>query len=362
MRHSLTRRSNPIDLSSLWAAIRGWTADDETWPRRLAVHLTILLLVGLTIGLSHLSLTEETAGIRPIKQVSAEPGRGAITTRKIPPLTLPDRLNPAPNDWLARAAMPYTIVPDRTKAEISTYAVQSGDTIYGIAARFGLSPDTIMWSNSELENSPDMLRVGQEITILPFDGVYHQVGGGDTIEKIASTYKADPQAIIDSPLNELDPDNPIIQPGQWVVVPGGSKPFQPRTVTAYSGSAPANALIGTGSFRWPATGVLYQGYWSAHPAIDIAYVVGAPILAADNGYVVIAGWDNLYGYYIVLDHSNGFQTLYAHLDEYYVTAGENVSQGQQIGTMGSTGNSTGPHLHFEIRQGTVQRNPIGFLP
>ena len=228
---------------------------------------------------------------------------------------------------------------------------------------FGLQTETIIWANRDLENNPDLLSVGQELTILPVDGVYHQVGGGDTIDGIAATFKVDPSAIINYPLNELDLENLVIQPGQWLIVPGGNKPFVPRTVTAYTGPVPDDATVGTGIFGWPTSGSITQGYYGYHPGLDIGGWLGAPILAADSGHVVIAGWDNTgYGNMVVVDHGNGFQTLYGHLQAYYVNAGDNVVKGQQIGEMGSTGNSTGPHLHFEIRQGTVQRNPYGFLP
>jgi murein DD-endopeptidase MepM/ murein hydrolase activator NlpD len=220
-----------------------------------------------------------------------------------------------------------------------------------------------MWSNPDLENAPDLLSVGQQLTILPLNGVYHQVGEGDTLQGIADTFKADPAAIINYLPNQLDPDNPIITLGQWVVVPGGSKPFIPRAVTAYTGPIPDDASTGTGEFAWPASGTIYQGFFPWHPAIDIAAYLGAPVLAADSGYVIEAGWSNVgYGYNVVIDHGNGFQTLYAHLNAYYVDVGDNVAQGQQIGEMGNTGNATGPHLHFEVRQNTVQRNPIGILP
>jgi len=214
-----------------------------------------------------------------------------------------------------------------------------------------------------LENNPDLLSIGQQLTILPVDGVYHQVGGGDTIDAIASTFKTDPQLIINQPLNNLDPENLLIIPGQWLIVPGGSKPFVPRAVTAYSGPIPGDATAGTGIFGWPASGEITQGYFGYHPGVDIGGWTGATVLAADSGYVVATGWDDTgYGLSVVIDHGNGFQTLYAHLNEYYVSPGENVAKGQQIGEIGTTGNSTGPHLHFEIRHGTVQRNPYGFLP
>lgn len=339
---------------------------NESLLSRTSTHLILIMLALLAILLRNTSLSwTEIRAIQPFRYVASEPASPATVTEPeaAPLLTLPTQLRTTADDVLIRAAVPHTIIPDRSRAEISTYVVQRGDTIFGIAAKFGLAPETIMWSNSDLETNPDWLSVGQELTILPVNGVYHQVGGGDTIEKIAATYKANPQAVINFPLNQLDPDNPVIELGQWIIVPGGSKPFVPRTVTAYSAAVPADATAGTGAFGWPASGTIFQGYWSGHPGIDIAAWTGAPVTAADSGYVIFSGWDNTgYGYNLVIDHGNGYQTLYAHLDAYYVEAGANVVKGQTIGAMGTTGNATGPHLHFEVRQGTVQRNPIGFLP
>lgn len=338
---------------------------NESLMSRTSTHLVLILLAILAITLRNTSLSwNEIRAIQPFKYLPSAPAASTIDAESEEvPLTLPAKLNVSRDDVLIRAAVPHTIIPDRSREEISAYIVQSGDTIFGIAAKFGLAPETIMWSNSDLEANPDWLSVGQKLLILPVNGVYHQVGGGDTVEKIAATYKVGPEAIINFPLNELDADNPVIQAGQWLVVPGGSKPFVPRTVTAYSGPVPADATLGSGAFGWPASGTIFQGFWSGHPGIDIAAWIGAPVAAADSGYVIFSGWDNTgYGNTLVIDHGNGFQTLYAHLDSFSVQAGQNVSKGQTIATMGSTGNSTGPHLHFEVRQGTVQRNPVGFLP
>lgn len=337
---------------------------------RSAAHLVFILLAVLAVSLSKLPLTGHgLRAIRPLKLAPAQspapaPEEAEEAEDAGTPLSLPATLNTAEeDDVLVRAAVPHTIIPDRSRPEISTYAVEAGDTIFGIADKFGLAPETILWANSDLEANPDWLWVGQELTILPVDGVYHQVGQDDTLETIAATYKVEPAAIINYPLNELDPDNPVIEAGQWLVVPGGQKPFVPRTVTAYSGPVPENATSGTGIFGWPTSGTITQAYWAGHKGLDIAGWLGAPIAASDSGHVVYSGWDDTgYGNMIVIDHSNGFQTLYAHLQTAYVSAGDNVSKGQQIAEMGSTGRSTGPHLHFEIRQGTILRNPIGFLP
>ncbi len=281
------------------------------------------------------------------------------------PLTLSGALKNRNTGLLLPAVVPHTIIPDRTVVveEVKTYIVQPGDTIYGIADQFGLSPETIQWANPALEDNPDLLSVGQELTILPVNGVYHQVGSDDTIEVIASTFKANPETIINYHLNELDPENPVIQVGQWLIVPGGIKPYKPKYVSVAHANAPQSAQSGTGTFQWPANGTITQEFWSGHRALDIGAWTGAPIYAADSGYVTAAQWDDTgYGRMIIIDHGNGFKTLYAHLSVLYASVGDEVTQGQQIGEMGSTGNSTGPHLHFEVILNGVQRNPWGFLP
>lgn len=358
---SLSPGQVAMALPQWWKTVQG----NDALLTRNTTHLVVILLAILAIGWSNIPIS--LSGIRAIQPLKFEPVPQPVPTiaaETETPLILPAQLNDTrDDDVLIRAAVPHTIIPDRSRAEISAYKVQSGDTIFGIAAKFGLEPETLMWANQALEGNPDWLRIGQELTILPVNGVYHQVGGGDTIEGIAGTYKVEPEAIINYSLNELDPENLIIETGQWLVVPGGRKPFVPRTVTAFSGLIPDDAAVGIGAFGWPASGTIFQGYWSGHPGIDIAAWSAAPVNVADSGHVIFAGWDDTgYGYAVVVDHGNGFQTLYAHLQAYYVEAGADVAKGQQIGEMGSTGNSTGPHLHFEIRQGTVQRNPIGFLP
>ncbi|MCS6848111.1 MAG: M23 family metallopeptidase [Candidatus Roseilinea sp.] len=157
-----------------------------------------------------------------------------------------------------------------------------------------------------------------------------------------------------------------------IVVPGGVKPFVPRVVEVDVRRAPASGASNTGpaprfaaggAFAWPTRGYISQGFRYYHRGVDIANAIGVPIYASDGGYVTYAGWSNVgYGYMVQIDHGNGFSTLYAHLSQWYVDPGQAVSRGQIIGAMGSTGNSTGPHLHFEIRYGGVPQNPLVYLP
>ncbi len=270
---------------------------------------------------------------------------------------------------LLRAPVFHTTIPERLRRDVVTYVVEKGDTVGAIAVQFGLEQETIMWANGNLEQNPDLLRPGQELVILPIDGVYHTVVKGDTLEKIATKYKADVKHIIECPYNGLDPENPVIAPGDKIIVPGGIKPYIPRYVSAYKGPIPENAERGSGIFAWPASGRLtdrfgfrtFSGRW--HGALDISSYTGAPVYAADSGFVIFAGWtDSGYGNLIVIDHRNGYETRYAHLHAFYVSAGQSVAKGVQIGAIGSTGNSTGAHLHFEIRHKGVRKNPELYLP
>lgn len=258
----------------------------------------------------------------------------------------------------------HTTIPVWPRNRIITYTVQAGDTVFDIAARFGISPETIMWSNPELEENPDWLPVGMEVIILPVSGVYHTVKEGDTIESLAKKYKVKPSDITDYPLNNLQGPPYELVPGQKLVIPGGQKPYKPKIVRHYTGPIPPGAAKGTGRFAWPIDGPLYitQYYWKLHRAIDIGVPLGTPVYAADSGFVVYAGWnDQGYGKLVIIDHRNGFMTYYAHLSVIKVAVGMSVRKGQIIGLSGSTGRSTGPHLHFEIRKNGIPRNPLGFL-
>ncbi len=263
---------------------------------------------------------------------------------------------------LVRGAVPHTIIPDRPRLEVIAYTVQAGDTLLGIAERFGLKADTIMWASARLEDHPDLLQIGQVLTILPVDGVYHTVKTGETLAGIAKKYKVGAEAIIQCEYNDLAEPYQLI-PEQKLIVPGGEKPYVPRVVHAYAGGVPVSAAQGTGLFAWPVSGQITQKFWDRHKAIDVGAPTGRAVLASDSGYVAEVGWSKYgYGNYIVIDHGNGFQTLYAHLSAIMVRAGQSVGKGVRIGSVGSTGKSTGSHLHFEVRYKGAQRNPFGYLP
>jgi LysM repeat protein len=248
------------------------------------------------------------------------------------------------------------------RTSVFTYRVQEGDTVLGIAQKFGLEGNSLLWANEKLADNPDFLRLGQTLNILPVDGAYHTVAKGETLESIAQEYKVDPSTIASYAGNDLNLPYELKQ-GQKLIVPGGVKPYVPRRVVAYEGEIPQNAQKGTGSFAWPISGLITQKFWSGHRAIDIGAPRGTTIVAADSGYVIMAQHSDVgYGRMLIIDHGNGYQTLYAHLKAYFVEVGSSVAKGQLIGHCGTTGHSTGPHLHFEIIKNDVCRNPMIYLP
>lgn len=264
---------------------------------------------------------------------------------------------------------PFTQYSDKPRAEITEYTIEAGDTLSTVANKFGVSLDTIIWANpNKLKNEKSKIKPGDVLQIPPVTGVVHVVKSGETIYSIAKKYSADAQTIVDYSFNTFTNDETFaLAIGQQLVVPDGVmpdvKPVSPTTPLARVMTPDAGAVSATGSWLWPASGRLTQGYKSWHKAIDIANQGGGPIVAADSGVVIVSGWvDNTgYGNRVVIDHGNGFKTLYAHLSRVAVQTGQRVNRGDKLGDMGSTGRSTGTHLHFEIRTSSGNANPSTYL-
>lgn len=257
---------------------------------------------------------------------------------------------------------PVTIISDKPRDKIIEHEVASGETISSIASEFGVSENTLLWENNLTTSS--QIKIGQNIKILPVSGVAHKVASGDTIYSVGKKYRANAQAIIDFPFNDIGDDFQLAS-GQLLIVPDGTPPEKPKGApTQYL--ARENIPIadfGSGQFMWPASGGLAQYFAWYHPGIDIDNLGGGPIYASDSGTVTVAGWPDNFGYgnRIVINHGNGYTTLYAHLSAIYVSPGQSVTRGDVIGQMGSTGRSTGPHLHLEIRRDGTALNPLSIL-
>ncbi len=232
--------------------------------------------------------------------------------------------------------------------KISVYIVRKGDTLSQIAKMFGVTTNTIIWGN---DIKGGLIHEGQTLTILPVSGVQHTVKKGDTVKSIAKLYKADADEIVQ--YNDLD-ENTALTVGSVIVVPDGELEIIP-SVRSTGRTSPLRGAGGPdyGDYylRPIVGGVRTQGL-HGYNGVDLAAYRGAPILASATGDVIVAksgGWNGGYGNYVVLNHDNGTQTLYAHLSSLIVSVGQSVVRGQVIGFEGSTGKATGPHLHFEIR-------------
>lgn len=259
-----------------------------------------------------------------------------------------------------------TLVSDKPRADVLDYEVKSGDTVSSIAQKFGVSLDTILWANDMGEK--DRIKPGQMLKIPPVTGIVHTVKKGETIYSVSKKYQAESQAIVDFPFNTFTNDETFaLAVGQTLIVPDGIKPdvkpVSPESTFARRLTPDAGVVSATGAFVWPAAGRISQRFVWYHPGIDIANKGGGPILAADAGTVALAGWPDNRGYAnrVILDHGNGFRTLYAHLSRINVEVGQTVNRGDIIGQMGCTGRCTGTHLHFEVLQNGVYVDPLNLL-
>jgi murein DD-endopeptidase MepM/ murein hydrolase activator NlpD len=294
----------------------------------------------------------------------------------------------SPIEFVRNTYNPFTIIPDRPRNEVIQYEIQAGDTIFSIAERFGLKPESIAWANDR--SIIGGLRPGRLINVLPVDGAYYTVPSDQTIAEIAAQFGVDPYTLIDSEYNDLfgnEPDT-VLTSGTRVVIPGGTAESITWTArversgdSSTSGGGGGGGQIifepgeagscgwtdnpgGSGGWTNPMGGgyTWSRGFTSWHPAVDLAAVPGTPVRAALGGTVIFAGWNSYgYGYLIVLAHGP-YTTLYGHLSEIYVGCKQYVGAGQVIGGVGSTGDSSGPHLHFEIRSNDVPQDPTYTMP
>ena len=261
-----------------------------------------------------------------------------------------------------------------------TYTVQTGDTVAAIAASHGIAAETLLWNNPDLNSDPDSISIGQQLLIPSRDGILYTVKLGDTLTDIADLYEVEVENVVGFISNELGDANTVSE-GALLLLPGAVPPPPPPVVTPepiFAAEAPSDAgsivtpdAVSVSGFAWPVYGPISEYYGAPRGAgtfhagldIDQTYNYGGPVAAAAPGQVVLAT-SNGYGYgtYVVIRHDNGYETLYAHLSAIYVSQGQYVSQGEAIGAVGSTGYSTGPHVHFEVRAGGATVDPLSYLP
>jgi LysM repeat protein len=257
------------------------------------------------------------------------------------------------------------------RSEIIYYEVNNGDTISSIANKFKISINTILWSNNLTAFS--LIRPGDKLTILPTSGTVYTVKSGDTVGKIALKFGVEENSIFQ--YNSIKSANGLII-GKTIIIPGGKKISETTAIVKKSGSSKANNAVAVieklinpkkapaskSAMLWPTEGHRISQYYSwRHTGLDIANKVGTPLYAVDSGTVEFAGWSNGYGNNVVINHGGGKKTRYAHASKLYVKVGESVGRGEQIAAMGSTGWSTGPHIHFEVIINGAKYNPLSYI-
>lgn len=256
-----------------------------------------------------------------------------------------------------------TDVSQKPRDKIITYAVERGDTISTIARKFGISEETVKWTN-DLTN--DNITVGDELKILPVTGISYKVTKGDTVYSIAKRFDTIPQKIVDFPFNDFaNLETFSLVEGQILIVPDGIKPSEKPSIRREVYLVQGPVSVSSAGFTWPVQGYVSQFASWYHMAIDIVSPVGTPIVSAQNGRVIKIStgvWDGGYGNNVVIDNGAGYQTLYAHMSSVNVSIGQDVVSGKTvIGGVGNTGRSTGAHVHLEVIKNGVRVNPLPYL-
>ena len=316
---------------------------------------------------------DEEAAITPVQQTYLD----NLTAVKVQPtaeMTTPEEgalFEEAPGniqggEAIVKPGLAATTKGVRPRENIIDYQVLTGDSVSTIAAQFGVSVNTILWENNLTAYS--LIRPGNILKILPLTGLTHSVKRGETMAAIAAKYGVEQNTILEA--NKLGSAE-LLATGRKLIIPGGRKIIAAASQTAKS--APAASItdlfkpenlksVVSNKLAWPTVGARMTQYYSwRHHAVDIANKIGTPIYACDAGVIEVAGWGTGYGNQIVVNHGGGKKSRYAHLSKFYVVKGQAVKKGEAIGAMGSTGNSTGSHLHFEYIINNIKYNPLNYL-
>ena len=368
----------------------------------------MLLLVAVVIVAGFFPRTVRSAPREPMlrAEVMSLPGLGGVaepampqpgdhpTPTPVPPMSTPGPATPTPGPGSGPGAdATPTPEPDDDGVReperlpiFYRYEIKQGDTLLRIALYFGIDADYIIWNNIDIVQDADLLTPGQTLQIPSVGGIIHDVRLHETLLEIADTYDADINEIVAFVANNLTDAN-TVREGSTILVPGGrvkppppeappppptptptpppTPPPTPAPDTVVVTPTPTPTTSSSFGFIWPAAGRMTSWFGPSHPlGIDIAMSVGTPVFASAAGQVTFVGGHPCcsYGHHVIIRHDQTFTTRYGHLSRFAVKLGKWVEQGDLIGYSGSTGASTGPHLHFEIRRNGTPRNPLNWLP
>ena len=333
-----------------------------------AARLVVLVLIALAVSiLIHHRFARGRALAQGLQPGTTTP-QNAEPMPELPALVQREQST----GMISRQLMLKTRIPDRENHDVLEYTVEAGDSPWSIANRFDLQPESILWANASLNSSAGSLKPGMVLKIPPVDGVIHTVKEGDTLDDLQAMHGTPVEEIFEYPGNKFDLTQlPVLEAGREVIVPNGtssvawveSGPNMGVVSSAGSSKIPL-VMTGTGVFLWPIAPpiIVTQPYWSGHYGIDLDTYPRQPVFASDSGTVIFSGWDDTgYGYFIILDHGNGYRSTYGHNTANLVSAGQGVLQGQQIAESGNTGNSTGDHLDFRILYNGTALDPGAIL-
>jgi len=345
----LTHEDSPLVSLFNWRRFRRSFALYST-------HLGLGLLTVLVLGSSITAIARERASDQETFTVISA---SAVTEEEndVESLALVD------NEYTVKSTPIDTVISKKNRKDVVVYTVQPGETVSSLAQDFGLSEATIRFANGLSSNA---LKNGQKLIITPKDGIIYTVGLGDNLSSIAQNYSATVNHI--RKYNKLSEDSRIFA-GQKLFLPDATIPTVTSRSSAGYGYIPPVNPNAQGQFAWPTSTARHTlsqsfgrtNYSAWHTGIDLTRVNGHGIFASASG-TVKTSWMRGYGNIIIINHGNGYETYYAHLKEFKVSNGQRINQGDLIGIMGSTGWSTGVHLHFEIRYNGSPLNPLNYLP
>jgi LysM repeat protein len=357
----------------------------RTLLQRYGGHLVLIFLGGMLIlsqqatsqGISfEFGLVESLSSMSLLPTAVAPVSAPAVETVRSP--TSPEANANLPSlpllqdNSLAPILNPHTFEGKKPAHQFQVHVVERGDTPNRIAERYGIKAETLLGGNPWLSQESNALQTGVELTILPVDGLLHEVREGETLESIAEKYQVPVADIIGVAGNNLEFPYRLYAETE-LLIPGAVQQLFVWSAPALSSGSGGSGrpgfvplAFGTGTFQWPVSGrCLTTRFWAGHPGIDVSLAIGTPVYAADTGTVTYASWAAGtywdYGNLIVINHGNSYETFYAHLNDITVYPGQAIYKGNYIAASGSTGRSSGPHLHLEIRYNNVQLDPLSLL-